>query len=111
MFDRRATMKKMWHGGLVVVLAVVIGAAGAMFLGPPKAAQARADDAKVTGGPRYTVLDTEGHNLIVTDNSTNTVYFYTVDKGKEAGDDLKLRGTIDLKQVGKAVIKPTKAKD
>jgi hypothetical protein len=62
-------------------------------------------------GARYSVMDTEGHNLIVTDNQTNTVYFYTVDKGQEAGADLKLRGSIDLNQVGKAVIKLTKAKE
>jgi hypothetical protein len=60
--------------------------------------------------PRYTVIDTEGHNLIVTDNKTEKVYFYTIDKDAKIGSELKLRGTVDLKQVGKKVIKPTKAK-
>jgi hypothetical protein len=59
-----------------------------------------------TNGPRYTVGDTEGHNLIVTDNKTNTLYFYTIDKDKEIGSELKLRGSIDLSQVGKKVITP-----
>jgi hypothetical protein len=62
------------------------------------------------GGTRYTIVNTEGTNLLVVDNSTNTVYYYTVDPGKAVGDDLKLRGTIDLTEVGKPVIKPKVAK-
>jgi hypothetical protein len=61
-------------------------------------------------GPRYSVVETEAHNLIVTDNKSNTLYFYTIDKDKEVGAELKLRGSIDLNQVGKPVITPTKAK-
>jgi hypothetical protein len=56
--------------------------------------------------PRYSVIDTEGHNLIVTDNQTNTLYFYTIDKEAKVGSELKLRGSIDLTQVGRPVIKP-----
>jgi hypothetical protein len=59
-----------------------------------------------TGGPHYTVLETEGTNLVVTDNAKNTLYFYTVDKGKAPGSELKLRATVDLNQVGKETIKP-----
>ena len=59
------------------------------------------------GGPRYTVVETEGHNLIVTDNQSNTLYFYTIDKDAKIGSDLKLRGQVDLKQVGQKVIKPS----
>jgi hypothetical protein len=59
-----------------------------------------------SGMPKYTVIDTEGTNLIVTDNSTNTLYFYTVDQEKAPGEDLKLRGAVDLAEVGKPVIKP-----
>jgi len=40
----------------------------------------------------------------------NTLYFYTIDQGKEIGSELKLRGTIDLNQVGKPVIKPATVK-
>lgn len=61
---------------------------------------------KATGGPHYTVLETEGHNLIVTDNASNTLYFYTVDKGQAPGADLKLRASVDLNDVGKPVIQP-----
>jgi hypothetical protein len=53
------------------------------------------------------VVETEGHNLIVTDNHTNTLYFYTIDKGAKIGSELKLRGQVDLKQVGGKAIKPT----
>lgn len=59
---------------------------------------------------RYNVIHTEGHNLIVTDNQTNTVYFYTIDKDADIGADLKLRGSLDLNDVGKAVISPKRAK-
>jgi hypothetical protein len=57
-------------------------------------------------GPHYTVVMTEGHNLIVTDNQNDTLYFYTIDKDKQIGSDLKLRGKVDLKEVGKEVVKP-----
>ena len=60
--------------------------------------------------PRYSVVETEGHNLIVTDNQKSTLYFYTIDQGKEIGSELKLRGTVDLSQVGKPVIKPATVK-
>jgi hypothetical protein len=62
------------------------------------------------GSPRYTVVFTEGTNLCVTDNQANKLYFYTVEQGKEPGADLKLRGSVDLTQVGKDVIKPTLTK-
>jgi hypothetical protein len=58
------------------------------------------------GGAKYTVIDTEGTNLLVVDNSNNNMYYYTVDQGKQVGDDLILRGLIDLNQVGKPVVKP-----
>jgi 6-phosphogluconolactonase (cycloisomerase 2 family) len=58
------------------------------------------------GHPHYNVVATEGHNLIVTDNSTNTLYFYTIEREKPIGSELHLRGTVDLNQVGKPVIKP-----
>jgi hypothetical protein len=58
------------------------------------------------GTPRYTVVETEGTNLLVTDNSTNTLYYYTVDPDKAPGDDLKLRGELSLNEVGKPILKP-----
>jgi hypothetical protein len=61
-------------------------------------------------GVRYSVIATEGHNLIVTDNQSDTLYFYTIDKDKEVGTELKLRATVDLTKVGKPVIKPVTIK-
>jgi hypothetical protein len=59
---------------------------------------------------RYTVVDTDASNLIVVDNAANKLYFYTEDPGKEVGQELHLRGTIDLSEVGKDVIRPKAAK-
>ncbi len=92
------------YGVTVVVFAVAITAvAVAGFMRP---ALGRADDKAATGGPHYTVVETEGHNLLVTDNTTNTFYFYTVDKGAPVGSELKLRGTLDLNKVGADSLKP-----
>jgi hypothetical protein len=57
-------------------------------------------------GPRYSVVETQASNLLVTDNRSNTVYFYTVDRGKSAGSTLRLRGSIDLNRVGQPSITP-----
>ena len=62
------------------------------------------------GGPAYTVVQTDGAHLIVTDNTANKLYFYTIDKDGKIGDDLKLRGALDLRDVGKASLKPIDAK-
>ncbi len=97
--------------GLVValVLGVIVGAFLVGSYAPP--AFSRADDKGMGGSPHFNVVETEGHNLIVTDNQTNTLYFYTIDKDKEIGSELRLRGTVDLTQVGKPVIKPKHARD
>jgi hypothetical protein len=60
------------------------------------------------GGPKYTIIETQGHNLLVTDNSKNVVYFYTVDKDEKVGSDLKLRASVDLNQVGSPTIRINK---
>lgn len=102
-------MRRISKGSLVVMLAFVLGA-GAMLalnLAQPSVGQAGEGEKPATGA-RYAVIETEGHNLIVTDNKTNVLYFYAVDKGQPVGSDMKLRGSIDLKQVGQAVITPKK---
>ena len=92
-----------------VPLAVVAGLVVIALLVTARSQPLRAErDAAPTPGPRYSVVETEAHNLIVTDNQTNTLYFYTVDKGKPIGSELKLRGSIDLTKVGEPVIKPKK---
>ena len=90
---------------LVVVAAVVVIALIVTSRWQPARAER---DAAPSSGPHYTVIDTEGHNLIVTDNHKNTVYFYTIDKDKPIGSELKMRGSIDLNQVGRPTIKPEK---
>jgi hypothetical protein len=100
---------KHWKVGELAAVCLLVGALLALELG--RAARAQDEGGRgAAAGPRYSVMDTEGHNLIVTDNKTNTLYFYTTDKDQPVGSELKLRGTIDLNQVGKATIRPTRAK-
>jgi hypothetical protein len=91
--------------GWAMALAVVALAFGVAVFRPATEAQ---QPAAVAGG-KYTVVDTQGTNLIVVDNVTNMLYFYTVEPGKEVGADLQLRGSLDLNDVGKPVLKPKKA--
>lgn len=88
-----------WIVGLVVCSVVVT----AFFVGG-----ASGQTSVSVGGKsaQYTIVETDGQLLIVTDNGSNTLYFYTIDEGGSPGDPLKLRGTVDLNQVGKPTIKP-----
>jgi hypothetical protein len=91
-------------------LAVVAGLVVLALLFTARSQPVRAErDVGPTSGPRYSVVETEAHNLIVTDNQTNTLYFYTIEKGQPIGSELKLRGSIDLSKVGERVIKPKKS--
>src|SRR5262249_1503063 len=99
-------MNQTWMRCVAVVLAVGLRVGALAFLSRDQPALRAEQADKAMSGPHYTVLETEGHNLVVTDNATDTLYFYTVDKGQPPGSDLKLRASVDLKQVGKAVIKP-----
>jgi hypothetical protein len=99
------------HKGLVLVVGLIaIALIVAARLQPVQAERAAAGAADTASGPHYTVVETEGHNLIVTDNRADMLYFYTIDKDKEIGSELKLRGKADLTQVGKPVIKPETTK-
>ena len=89
----------------LVALAIAFGVFG---LRPRTEAQQAA--AQAPAGPRYTVIDTDASNLIVLDNGSNTVYFYTEDPGREVGDELHLRGSLDLNDVGKPVLRPKAAR-
>ena len=98
-------MWKTWRGSILAVLALVGAAAVAILLSRDQQARAQSGPAaNVT--PQYSVIETQAHNLIVTDNRSNILYFYTIDKDKDVGTELRLRGTIDLREVGKPVIKP-----
>jgi hypothetical protein len=90
-------------------LAVVAGLVVIALIFTARSQPVRAErDAAPNTGPRYSVVETEAHNLIVTDNQTNMLYFYTIDKDKPIGSELKLRGSIDLNKVGEPAIKPKK---
>ena len=90
-------------------LAVVAGLVVIALTFTTRSQPVRAErDAGPTSGPRYSVVETEASNLIVTDNQTNTLYFYTIDKDKPIGSELKLRGSIDLTKVGGPTLKPKK---
>jgi hypothetical protein len=91
-------------GGIVLAIGLVIGALA--FSSRVQPAFGDVAQAGAGGGIHYTVVETEGHNLLVTDNSTSTLYFYTVDKGQPPGSDLHLRAKVDLKQVGQPTITP-----
>ncbi len=47
------------------------------------------------------MVSSDGANLVVTDNRAHTVFYYSLDDDDEFGGRLKLRGKIDLAQVGK----------
>lgn len=98
-----------WKTGLVIALAVGLGLSLGLHMGKPQAARANSAEEAKAAPHRYSVVETEGHNLIVTDNQTNTLYFYTIDKDEKIGSELKLRGSIDLNQVGKPGITPKRA--
>jgi hypothetical protein len=99
-------MKANWKNRLPLALpALLLVAAAVIITSRWQPAQAAGENAPVTG-PRYSVVATEGHNLIVTDNRKEMLYFYTIDKDAKIGSDLKLRGQVNLKLVGKQVIKP-----
>lgn len=91
---------------LIVVFAVVIVAVGMQAVVNSQPVRGQHEGGAMGAGPRYTVVATEGHNLIVTDNHNNELFFYTIDQNAEIGSELKLRGRIDLTQVGKPEIKP-----
>ncbi len=94
----------------ILVVGLVVGALVFMNREPAEAQGQLQIKAFQSAGPRYTVVETQGHNLLVTDNSNNTIYFYTVDKDQPIGSDLKLRASVDLNQVGKPEIKISKSK-
>jgi hypothetical protein len=90
---------------VVLLAAVAVGLFLGAGLNRPALGEALQPDKGA--GPRYTVVHTEGTNLLVADNAKNTLYFYTIEEEGRPGDDLILRGSLDLNEVGKPVIKPT----
>jgi hypothetical protein len=101
-------MSKRWQGGTVAALVFLF--AVAMWILPNTRQPAfggGAEEQKSAGGAHYSVVMTEGHNLLVTDNATNKLYFYTTDKDTPVGSPLKLRASLDLTKVGQPEIRIT----
>jgi hypothetical protein len=95
-----------WRNGIPFFAgALLIAAALLASNRQPVQGQGRAGE----GAAKHTVVATDGAHLIVTDNAADKLYFYTIDKDAKIGDDLKLRGTIDLRDVGQASLKPINA--
>jgi hypothetical protein len=83
-------MKAKWLGTLVaslllLALGALLGSRGGSAQGQPPGGP------RMPGGPRYTVIETEGFKLLVTDNGANQLYYYATDKDAPVGSPL-LRG-------------------
>jgi hypothetical protein len=85
---------------LLVALGAMLGSRGVSVQG-----QNPGGRPGMPGGPRYTVVETEGFNLLVTDNGANQLYQSATDKDAPVGSPLKLRASLDLTQVGKPEIR------
>jgi len=85
----------------VGILALVVGL---LALASSRSFGQADDDLKSTGFPRYTVIETQGFNLLVTDNATKKLYYYATDKDVPVGAPLKLRASLDLTKVGQKEI-------
>lgn len=98
-------MLRNWKVALALVFGVGVGAWLVGSSSPQAIGQGAA-----AANPRYTVVETDVLNLIVVDNQTNTLFYYAIEKEGKPGDDLHLRGTLDLTGVGKPALTPKKVK-
>jgi len=97
-------MSSIWKIGVgLVAVVLVLGVVWRMGAADEKKAEP-------ASGAHYSVVSTDGAHLIVVDNATSKLYFYAIDKDGKIGDELKLRGSADLHDVGKPGIKPIDAK-
>jgi hypothetical protein len=96
----------MWKNGMLFVVGAMLISAS-LLLTRSEPVQGQQGGGK---GGRHTVVATDGAHLIVTDNASDKLYFYAIEKDAKIGDELKLRGTVDLGDVGKATIRPTTVK-
>ena len=94
-----------WKNRLPMVVGIALMVVALIVLARSEPAQAQR--AAEGSGGRYTVIETQGFNLLVTDNATNKLYYYATDKDVAVGSPMKLRASLDLTQVGKPEIKIT----
>ncbi len=97
-----------WKNRMPMVVGIVLMVVALVLMARSEPAQAqRAPGAPPDSGHRYTVIETQGFNLLVTDNARNKLYYYATDKDAAVGSPLKLRASLDLSQIGKEEIKIT----
>ena len=95
-----------WKNRMPMVVGVALMVVALIVLARSQPAQAQRADA-AGPGPHYTVIETQGFNLLVTDNAANKLYYYATDKDAPVGSPMKLRASLDLTQIGKEEIKLT----
>jgi hypothetical protein len=99
-------MKPVLRNTLLIVLGVALLLGVAWRMGAAESAR----PADPSGTAKFTVVSTDGAHIIVVDNATAKLYYYAIDRDGKIGDELKLRGTLDLNDVGKAILKPVSTK-
>jgi hypothetical protein len=91
---------------VLMVVGIALMVVALIVLARSQPAQAQRGDA-AGSGLRYTVIETQGFNLLVTDNAANKLYYYATDKDVPVGSPMKLRASLDLSQIGREEIKIT----
>lgn len=92
-------MSANWKNRLTMVAGA--GVLAIVLIVVARSQQVQAQRESVAGpAPRYTVIETQGFNLLVADNAANKLYFYATDKDVPVGSPLKLRASLDLSKVG-----------
>lgn len=99
-------MSANWKNRMPMVVGITLMVVALIVMN--RSHSAPAERAEPAGsGPRYTVVETQAFNLLVTDNATNKLYYYTTDKEASIGAPMKLRASLDLAHVGREEIKIT----
>src|SRR5258706_13271444 len=94
-------MNRSWTSGIgLTAIALVVGIVLLLNSGPSAAQR----EARIPA--HYTVVATDGSHIIAVDNASNMLYYYAIDREARIGDELKLRGKVDLNDVGKPALKP-----
>jgi hypothetical protein len=95
-----------WKSRTSLFVGVVLMAVAVISMAHSEQVTVRGEGAAGSGS-RYTVIETQGFNLLVTDNGANKLYYYATDKDAPVGSAMKLRASLDLTQVGREEIKIT----
>jgi len=99
-------MSANWKNRLPMVIGACLLVAALIVQARSGSAEAQRGAAEGSG-PRYSVIETQGFNLLVTDNAAHKLYYYATDKDVPVGAPMKLRASLDLNQIGREEIKIT----